>query len=1844
MSIDHRAGSAAAVQRRELAERLLSARLRREPEEPTGVPPRVTEGGARLSFAQERMWFLHTMEPDSPAYQITSAARLHGPVDPERLRAALLRLTERHDLLRSGFPAGPDGLPTRWVRAAVEAPLTVLDLSGQPPGTAAAAAGEAVRLHLARPFDVTEAPLCRLLLVRLGPEEYQLALSVHHLVADGWSLGVLHRELAQLYDAGPGATLPGPGTSFDAFAAGEAARAGDPADPGRSYWRSQLGGLPQVELPMAGGRSASAGSAGRRVERHLPEELATGLERLGQRRGASLYTVLAAGLAGLLHRYSGQTDIAFGSPVANRSDPGLAGTVGLFVNTVVLRTDLTGAPSTTVLLDRVRAATLGALEHQDTPFEQVVADLQPERSLSHNPLFQVMFALQNADSGDLTLGGVPAKPLPAGLDVARFDLEFTVWRRPDGLRLRLNHRWPMFSDAAAGALATAYEKLLGQMAGFPDTPIGRLAVFDEEALRDATLSTAAPAGPERTLTGLFTDAARRWPERVAVAAAAGELSFAELRDRAGSVAAGLRRRGVGPGELVVVCTRRTTDLVTATLGVLLAGAGFVPADPTDPADRREFLLADSGARVVLTDDPTLGYGDRAAVLEVAVLAASGEDGPQLDTGPNEIAYVLYTSGTTGRPKGVAVRHRNIANTLLGCQEYFGFTGEDVGLVLAPSTFDVFYYELFSVLLAGGRSVLVTRDETFDPRRVAELFAGATAFQAVPGLMEHLLGSLREGGTGSLPGVRTVVTGGDTVPASLVTELHAVFPAARVAVTYGPTEAAVFATAHTFPRGGDPGDHPIGRPLPGVEIRVADEHGRPLPGGVAGEMWIGGRGVARGYLNRPAETAARFVEVDGRRFYRSGDRAREQGGVLEFLGRSDTQVKVRGFRVELGEVEAVLARAPGVQRGVVVPVGEGPSDRRLVAYVVLDPVGSPPADRDEAVAEWRELFDQTHNTADPGSRDFTGWNSSYDGTPLPRAEMDEWVDSTVRAVRERLTGVRAPEILDIGCGTGLLLTDLAPAATRYVGTDFSAPALAGLARRVRAAGLDGVELHLADADALPDVGRFDLVLVNSVTQYLPDEQYLDRVLDGALQRTRPGGAVFVGDVRSLALLDHFHTAVEAARDPQATAEQLRARLGARRTRDNELALSPAYFHKYAAEHADVGAVEVEPRLQASRNELTRYRYNVVLWHTDAVLEDRLDWRPGAERDIRPDGPDLLALAAVPNALLATADTALTPLQLRQQAAAAGYECLLSWASARPDGSFDAVLHRPGHPVRPDWPQPAGAPGPSAHVPVRTGRRRTTGTVVREWLIGQLAGYLMPSAVVELDALPVTANGKVDRAALAELPVTAPAGRPPADPTEHAVADAWVEVLNGPRPGAQDDFFAVGGTSLLAIRLVVALRRRGLVMPPQRVFDLATIERIARWLDRRKSPATRPPRPRLARRPDPGLSRAEVPEPGPDLWLGTGRLLLTGATGMLGVHLLDAVLRRYPELPVTCLVRAGDDAGAARRLFEQYRWYFPDAEPQRFAARVRAHAADLRAAGLGLAAGVRREIVAGCDAILHAAADVRHVAAEDDLFAVNTEGTRRLLDLATAMAAPRLGHVSTIGVAGRMPDGSTGSLSEDQLDIGQQPTEAYSASKIAAERLVRDYADDRGGTVVLRVGTVAPDHLTGRFQRNIDAHFFSRYLRAVLSLSVATDWPGRRIALVPADSMAGMVLILTGQQSAQGATFHLQSPHPMTHGELARTLNGLGHQVRLVAPERFAETVLALGADPRLSEDVGRMLPMLESPAGGAVRLEHALTDRWLQRLGTSCPPADRDYVGRFLRHGVGVGYFPPPTGPTRSGER
>lgn len=1834
-------------------------------------------GSRDLSRAQERMWFLERLHPHTSAYNVPTVIRLRGELDRDALERAIGELTERHAALRSRFPLLGEE-PVCEVERQLEVPLERIEPEPGWEGEREDAVPPAVEEFASRPFDLAAGPLLRAGLMPISAEDHVFALVIHHLVCDGWSLGILYAELARLYGGGvlgEAVELAPPGAEYADHVRRERRELeGGEHSAGLGFWERALEGIEPLELPYDLPRPPRPSMRGGAHIGQLPLPVLRRLEEIGRAQAGSLFMVLQAAFAILMRRYSGQADVVVGTPVANRQDASWAGLVGLLVNTVVLRSRVADEESFEDLLLRCRETTLDALEHSDVPFESIVDRLQPERSLSRNPLFQVIFSLQGPEADLPDFEGLEATLLEPDLGSAHCDLECTLWREPERLKVRLTHSRDLFEEATAGRMLGHYLRLLERISEAPEAAVGSFDLLGEEEARGLRARGPALEDPDlgRDLPALFDRQAERTPDAPALETASRSLSYRQLREASERVAASLQARGAGPESVVAVRASRGAAMVVAMLGAIKSGAALLPLDPAEPASRTRHLLADAGARTALTDDPA--HAVPAAGVEWVTVAEAEAERRTLrptEAAPDRLAYVVYTSGSSGVPKGVLVEHRQAVNTLVGCREWFGFNAEDLFLCIASPTFDIFFFELLSPLISGAAVRLVSREELFDPSRLGSILMRATVMQAVPSLMKQVVELLEAEGARA-ERMRYAITGGDAVPPQLPAAIAAAFPRARAVVLYGPTEAAMVCSGVALEDPAAVSGHPIGRALPGAALRVCDEQGRAVPAGVAGEILIGGAGVSRGYLAPTPELAARFTELEGERFYRSGDRGRwRNDGELEFLGRLDGQLKVRGFRIEPGEVEAALESHPNVRQAAVVGCGEEEA-RRLVAFAVLEHGEDERRAAERTHTEdWRALFDATHGS--PGSpgedRDFTGWRSSYTREALPREQMDDWLRGCLDEIRERLTPERRgrARILEIGCGTGLLALELAGECERYVGTDFSQAVLDGLSRRVADRGLANVELHRRTAESLGgfEGGGFDAVVINSLVQYLPDLERLDEVLRRSLRCLRPDGFVFVGDVRNLRLHEPFLAGLELGFG-DADGERLRERVRQRREEERELLIAPDHFAGLAKE-AGVSHVDVPLRRGAHDNELTRYRYNAVL-HADGgggprEVPEWVDWEPSGWsmadlEDRLGDGDgEALGLRSVPNARL-TADLEaweraggsappaahpVDPEALRRIADGLGYELATSWARGSRSGRFDAVLWkrggRAGRPPRWSWP-PGSAAGEPGNDPAGALMARQCVARVRASLAESLPSYMVPASIEAVGSLPTTANGKVDRAALERLGAALPgdaeraaaaAGEMPATEAETAIAAAWEAVLGISEPARDANFFAIGGTSLLAIRVAVRLKSHGIGVSAQEMFRHQTIAALAAAVEgpaadgeRREEdeapPATdRGPRsPAAGRKPARSLTEAES-------------VLLTGATGFLGAHLLGELLERT-EATVTCLVRGRDDSHALERFGERWAWYFAGREIP--AGRVEVVAGDVGEPALGLGSRRWRSLAGEAEHLVHAAADVRHVAAEGEVFRTNLEGTRNVIELAAAGRATPLHHVSTIGVKGVLPAVNGLSFSERDLDVGQAPTEHYSASKLAAERAVREFLAAGGSGSVLRVATIAPHSVSGRFQRNGEDHFFLRYLRSTIELGLASHWPGRSFVLLPVDSLATACVALADVTAPGGDTFHLTSPHRLSHYDVVRLLQALGYPIRLVDPAEFASRAWEMARDPRYDGAVGGVLGLIDPP-GEHVPLDSSWTQSKLRELGFEFPPPTAAWFLRFVEGCVAEGALPAP---------
>jgi amino acid adenylation domain-containing protein len=947
---------------------------------PAGPIPRADRSAPLpLSFAQERLWFIDQLDPGSPAYNVPLALDLRGPLDPAALERALGEIVRRHEVLRTVFAAAEGGEPVQVVRPFDGFRLAVVDLTAST-GDGGRDADALVADEARRPFDLAAGPLLRATLLREAEDAHVLVLAMHHVVTDAWSGGVLFAELTALYAAyaaGEASPLPELPLQYADFAAWQRGwLRGDALERQTEYWRRRLAGAPAVvELPTDRPRPAVQDLSGDLLPFALSAEASAGVRALAKRGGATPFMVLLAAFAALLNRWGGDEDVVVGTPIANRTRPEVEPLIGFFDNTLALRTDVSGDPAFGELLRRVREATLEAYAHQDVPFEKLVDELKVERSLSHAPLFQLLLTLQNTPAGGgLSLGEVEIAPRAADTGTSRFDL---------GLMLQDDGAggfggWAEYATALRDAstvrrLVRHLDALLRAAAADPDAPVSILPLLSAEERAEVVVGFNPEGGTPPSATpvhAMVAAQAARTPEAVAVEYGAERVAYAELEARANRLAHRLVRMGVGPDVRVAVAMERSVDLVISVLAVLKAGGCYLPVDPAYPADRVAYMLDGSGARVVLASTSSAERlpATAAAVLRVdaerEAIAREPAEAPRVDVHPENLAYVIYTSGSTGRPKGVAIPHRTLASMAEWQVPHWGRGAAARTLQFTSLSFDVSSQEIVSTWAAGGTLVLVDDDTRRDgeallgylrEHRVERLFLPFAALQNLAESAEHA--------DARLPALREVLTAGEALRST--PQLRAFFranPGCALENQYGPSEAP-FVTSHAVEGDRDawPALPPIGPPTGGVRLYVVDRHLAPVAPGIPGELFVGGAEVGRGYLGRPGLTAERFVpdplsRVPGARLYRTGDRVRWKDGsaearecgsaldsarvqrtharpaVLEYIGRTDFQVKVRGFRVEPGEIEAALTEHPSVVHAAVVARGDG-AEKQLAAYVV-----------------------------------------------------------------------------------------------------------------------------------------------------------------------------------------------------------------------------------------------------------------------------------------------------------------------------------------------------------------------------------------------------------------------------------------------------------------------------------------------------------------------------------------------------------------------------------------------------------------------------------------------------------------------------------------------------------------------------------------------------------------------------------------------------------------------------------------------------------------------------------------------------------------------------------------------
>ncbi len=1361
-------------------------------------------------------------------------------------------------------------------------------------------------------FDLANQIPLRARLFRTGDDEHVLVAVVHHIAADGWSITPLVRDLGVAYASRSAGRPPGwaplPVQYVD-FTLWQRAQFGDLDDPDSriaaqlAYWEDALAGLPEhLALPTDRPYPLVADYRGAKVDVDWPAQLQQQVRSVAREHNATSFMVLQAALAMLLAKLSAGSDVAVGFPIAGRRHPALDELVGFFVNTLVLRVDLTGDPTVAELLAQVRRRSLAAYENQDVPFEVLVERINPTRSLTHHPLVQVVLGWQNFAGQDqnkdsaagLSLGDVRVTPLSVDTHTARIDLLFSLAERwteagePAGIGGPVEFRTDVFDAATIGALIDRLERVLAAMTAEPTRRLSSIDLLDEaeHARLDGWSNRALltqPAPAPVSIPALFAAHVTRIPEAVAISFAERSWTYRELDQAANRLAHLLAAAGAGPGTCVALLFPRSAEAIVAILAVLKTGAAYLPIDPAHPAARIEFVLADATPIAAITTAELAGRLDGRDVVVIDVHDPAVESQPSTALpapGPHDIAYLIYTSGTTGVPKGVAVTHHNVTSLLASLDA--GLPRAGVWSQCHTYAFDVSVWEIFGALLRGGRLVVLPEPVTRSPKELHAVLVAehVSVLTQTPSAVAVL-------STEGLESAALAVVG-EACPAEVVDR----WAPGRVMVNaYGPTESTM-CVAISAPLTAGSGTPPIGSPVAGAALFVLDGSLRPVPAGVVGELYVAGRGVTYGYVRRAGLTASRYVACPfggpGTRMYRTGDLVCWQDDAqLRYMGRADEQVKVRGYRIELGEIAAALAAHPRVAQAAVIThtatatpntgaadTGEGVNDKRLVGYVVLDQemvLVREPEREAQLVQQWHGVYDAQYSgsagasaVSGPGlGEDFEGWNSSYTGAPIPLEQMREWRAAAVDRIRD--LGPR--RVLEIGVGSGLLLTQLAPDCVEYWGTDFAAPTIESLQAAVASQSwANRVRLRVQPADAADGLppGHFDVVVLNSVVQYFPSAGYLLDVLAAAMRLLAPGGALFIGDVRNLSLLRAFTTGMLCAdttcgQDPAAAVrERLRRELLA----EQELLLAPEFFAALPQHLPDIAAVEVQLKRMQSVNELSGYRYEVVLRKAPAAVRSlaqlpaepwqRFGSLAGLGEYLRSQqlpevrvsgvphagiGPDVAlaqALAQAGDRVPASelraglsASDAVLPQQCHQLGQELGYTTAVTWSPTA--GLMDLVYTHAGESA------PSDLYLPIARVGSLAGYVNDPSTIervaeLRAFVAGGLPEFMVPAAIMVLESLPLTVNGKLDRRALpAPEFASGVAYRAPRDQRERALAALFGEALGVARVGIDDGFFDLGGHSLSATRLMARVRAElGAEVPIKALFDAPTVAGLAEWM--------------------------------------------------------------------------------------------------------------------------------------------------------------------------------------------------------------------------------------------------------------------------------------------------------------------------------------------------------------------------------------------------------------------------------
>jgi amino acid adenylation domain-containing protein/thioester reductase-like protein len=1406
------------------------------------------------------------------------------------------------------------------------------------------------------------------------------------------------------------------------------------------------------------------------------------------------------------------------------------------------------------------------------------------------------------------------------------------------------------------------------------------------------------------------------PDRIAVVFQDHQLTYQELNEKANQLAHYLQKLGVGAETLVGICVERSLEMIVALLAILKAGGAYVPLDPSYPADRIALMVEDSQLPVLITQKHLLKnftqYPDRIVCLEqdAHIIAQYSKQNPSSTVSPENLAYTIYTSGSTGKPKGVQIIHSAVVNFLLSMQAEPGLTSADIILAVTTISFDIAVLELFLPLTVGACTALVSREIASDPIKLAQEIAKSkpTFMQATPATWQMLLAIGWEGKADL-----KILCGGEAMTRMLANQL--LERCGSLWNMYGPTETTIWSMIHKI----EPGNEsvPIGHAIANTQIYLLEQpcnrKNDPIklvPFGVAGELYIGGNGLARGYLNRPELNRERFVRdpfsnKPNARLYRTGDLARYlPDGSIEFIDRVDRQVKIRGHRIELGEIEAALSQHPLVKESAVIAKENKSHQKSLVAYIApkSDWQGSRlPRQISNLDAEmslkWQQIWDTAYSNSalvqDP-TFNISGWNNSYTGELIPANELQEWIDCTVARILE----LRPQKLLEIGCGTGLLLFRIAPQCNHYVSTDISPQAIDYIQQQLDHSNQDWsqVTLYKQPAHAIDFIEpqAFDTVVLNSVVQYFPSIHYLARVLETAVKAVKPGGNIFIGDVRNLRLLEAFHTSILLYQSSASlSTEQLKQRIQHYINQDRELVIDPEFFSSLNHLLPQISQVKIQLKRGIYHNEMTKFRYDVVLQvGTEAnTLPEPvwLDWYqqeftlPKIRDFLAQKQPERIGIKNIPNARISTEIAAISLLSsssypetvgdlsqnLQQLSIQPGidpedlwalahdflYHIWINWSTSRSESSYDVLFQKRLLEAKVDsW---EGAPVANilsaakpiasyANNPLKVQIYRHIVPQLRAFLKKKIPTYMIPSAFVIVDSLPLTPNGKIDRRALPAIsqdrPLLDEFFVAPRNPIEEKLAAIWASILNIEVVGISDNFFDLGGNSLLVAQLISEIQDIFRVnLSLEYFFSLPTISSIAKGIANASGLQENLPIHSANSIDllsdamlDPEIYSDSLPI---DLGLQPQHIFLTGATGFLGSFILSELLQQT-EANIYCLVRAENTEEGNIKIHKSLQQYMLNHQVD--SDRIIPIIGDLSSPLLGLSSQEFDKLANLIDVVYHSAAFVNLIYPYTALREANVLGTQEVLRLASKVKTKPVHFISTLDVFQTPAYAQKQAILEDEkLNCSEDLYNGYAQSKWVAEKLI-NIAQERGiPTCIYRLGMIVGHSQTGASKLE---DLISRFIKGLIQLRSAPDFD-LAMNLTPVDYVSRAIIYLSKQKQSYGKVYHLVNPGTLFVKDLVQCLQLMGYQVQTIPYAMWQKKLHSLNKvkDSALSPLASLFIKMensiqlscLETLVLNKVSCKNAIVD--LSASQIKCPQMNASLINRYLSYFIQQGFINQP---------